>query len=271
MDYILYILIFCIGSLFGSFFSLAVYRIPIKQDITHTRSYCPNCNHKLNFIDMIPILSYLFLGGKCRYCKQKIRIRYLLLEIFSGVVFILFAFSIKLSLYTLKYETLVYFIFGILYIVTIFIIAGIDKENIKIQKSVLLFGFVCVGLYMVYLCIVDKNTIMYRYVIYLILSCLLLFVSIFYLRKKGQDNYTIDILILSMLMILFTYEVVFVYTVAITLLGIGIQLIIYNLGNKKRKVVRKVSIKSRKIAIGYLMCISNIIVLLLTNFNVFYG
>ena len=50
MDYILYLLIFCIGALFGSFFTLAVYRIPIGQDITHTRSYCPKCNHKLGFL-----------------------------------------------------------------------------------------------------------------------------------------------------------------------------------------------------------------------------
>ena len=127
MDYILYLLIFCIGTLFGSFFTLAVYRIPLRQDITHTRSYCPNCNHKLGFLDMIPILSYVCLGGKCRYCKQKIRIRYLLLEVLSGVVFVLFAFSMKLSLFTLNPSILVYFVFGILYIATLFIIAGIDK------------------------------------------------------------------------------------------------------------------------------------------------
>ena len=129
MDYLLYLLIFCIGTLFGSFFTLAVYRIPLRQDITHTRSYCPNCNHKLGFWDMIPILSYLFLGGKCRYCKQKIRIRYLLLEVFSGTVFVLFALSIKLSLYSWNQSTILYFIIGLLYIATMFIIAGIDKEN----------------------------------------------------------------------------------------------------------------------------------------------
>jgi len=53
MDIILYILLFCMGTVFGSFFTLAVSRIPIGQDITHERSYCPNCNHKLSFLDMI--------------------------------------------------------------------------------------------------------------------------------------------------------------------------------------------------------------------------
>ena len=122
MDYILYILIFCIGTLFGSFFTLATYRIPFRQDILHTRSYCPKCNHKLSFLDMIPILSYTFLGGKCRYCKETIRPRYILLEILSGLVFVFFAASIKLSLFNLNTQLIIYFIVGILYIATMFII-----------------------------------------------------------------------------------------------------------------------------------------------------
>ena len=86
---IYYLLIFAIGTLFGSFFTLAVYRIPLHQDITHKHSYCPNCKHKLSFFDMIPIMSYVFLGGKCRYCKQKIRPRYLILEVILLFVMIL--------------------------------------------------------------------------------------------------------------------------------------------------------------------------------------
>lgn len=81
---------FVIGTLFGSFFSLATYRIPRHQDIVIKRSYCPNCNHNLGFFDLIPILSYIFCGAKCRYCKKKISIRYLLLEVSNGIVFLIF-------------------------------------------------------------------------------------------------------------------------------------------------------------------------------------
>ena len=130
MNYLMYFLILCMGTVFGSFFTLAVHRIPLRQNITHKRSYCPNCNHKLAFLDMIPILSYLFLGGKCRYCKKEIKLRYILLELLSGVVFLLFAVSIKFSVFTLNQDILVYILFGILYISTLFIIAGIDRENI---------------------------------------------------------------------------------------------------------------------------------------------
>ena len=270
MDYILYLLIFCIGALFGSFFTLAVYRIPIGQDITHTRSYCPKCNHKLGFWDMIPIFSYVFLGGKCRYCKEKIRPRYLLLEVLSGLVFVLFALSIKFSIFFITPKTVIYLIVGALYLASLFIIAGIDKERIKIEKPVLLFGFICVAIYMIYLYIVEEDASIYRYVIYLMLSCLLLLFSIVYLRKKGEDSYPIDVLILSMLMVLYTYETVYIGTVIITLIAISIQLLITKLHNKKSKVVKKVKVENKKIPIGFYMCVANIVVLIATNFMVFY-
>ena len=99
MEIFFYIIIFMIGITFGSFYTLAVYRIPKGQDITHTHSYCPNCNHKLNIFDLIPIFSYIFLGGKCRYCKQKIRPRYLILEALSGLFFVAVAYLMGLSVY----------------------------------------------------------------------------------------------------------------------------------------------------------------------------
>lgn len=270
MNYILYILIFWIGTLFGSFFTLAVYRIPLRKDITHTRSFCPICNHKLNFFDMIPILSYIFLGGKCRYCKSKIRIRYVLFEILSGLVFVLFAASIKLNIFTLNQQILVYFITGILYIAAIFIIAGIDKERKSIEKPVMLFGFICVTLYMIYLYIVERDTSIYRYVIYLIIASILILFSIFYLRKKGQDSYTIDLLILSTLMIIYTYEVVCIYTIIITLLSIIIQLLIYNTNIKRTKNIIKVKKDTKNVPVGFFMCIANITMLIITNFIIFY-
>ena len=266
MDIILYILIFCIGTLFGSFFTLAVYRIPLRQDITHTRSYCPNCNHRLEFLDMIPILSYLFLKGKCRYCKQKIRIRYLLLELLSGIIFVLFAFSIKLSLFTIDRQTLIYFIIGILYITTLIIIAGIDKERKRIEKPVLLFGFICVTLYMIYLYIVENNASMHRYVIYLLFACILEFINIIYLRKKAKDNYTLDILLLSILMLLYTYETVYIYTVIITLFAVALHYLIQKIHKKANKIENV----EEEPPIGFYMCSANILMLIITNFIVFY-
>ncbi len=271
MDIILYILLFCIGTVFGSFFTLAVSRIPIGQDITHERSYCPNCNHKLNFLDMIPILSYIFLGGKCRYCKQKIRIRYLILEVFSGIVFVLFALSIKFSMYNLSVNNMTYLIFGLLYISTLFIIAGIDKEKIRIEKSVLLFGYILTTVYIIYLYIVEHDTSIYRYVIYLFAVLILMLIDIFYLRKKVKDNYPIEVLLLSILMIAFTYELQYAITVTMTLLTIAFVLIFSKIKNRKAKSIKTKKNKDIKLPIGFFMCVSNIIVLIITNAISFYA
>lgn len=81
---------FIIGSLFGSFFSLATYRIPRRLDIVATRSFCTTCKHRLGFFDLIPVLSYVFHLGKCKYCGEKISIRYFLLEVSNGIVFVIF-------------------------------------------------------------------------------------------------------------------------------------------------------------------------------------
>jgi len=103
-DVIIYLTVFITGVMFGSFFTLAIHRVPKKEDIWFKRSYCPKCNHRLGFWDLIPVLSYLFLMGKCRYCKEKIRIRYLLIELSSG--FILLSVSMLINLSEIIYKGL---------------------------------------------------------------------------------------------------------------------------------------------------------------------
>ncbi len=139
INLIIYFTIVLSGTVFGSFFTLAVHRIPRHEDITHVRSYCPKCNHKLHFWDLIPVWSYIFLGGKCRYCKEKIRPRYLILEICSGIIFLLLALAHGIN-YESTIEEWCFFGINILFIVSMFITAGIDKEHYKIIDGVMLYG-----------------------------------------------------------------------------------------------------------------------------------
>ncbi len=122
MNIFFYLLLFVIGTLFGSFYTLAVYRIPKRQDIVHTHSYCPNCNHKLGFLDLIPIISYLFLRGKCKYCKEKIRIRYLILEVLSGSLFVLIAYLFELKIETINITQIAEYSFMVLYVTFIILV-----------------------------------------------------------------------------------------------------------------------------------------------------
>ena len=262
-QYIFYLFIFIIGTVFGSFFTLAVYRIPLHQNITHERSYCPKCNHKLSFWDMIPILSYIFLSGKCRYCKEKIRIRYLLLEILTGTIFLLFAMSLNISFKTLEITKLAHLIFGFLYIAGIIIIAGIDKEKNAISKSVLIYEIVITCLYIVYLYTVEKTNI-YRYAIYLLILIIFITIENLYLKKRMKDNYTLQILELSMIMAIFTKELTYVATVILTLLIVAIEQIMKSLFASKE--LRKKESYYKKLPLGFYLICSNIINFIIINY-----
>lgn len=263
MELIIYITSFIIGTVFGSFFTLAVYRLPLKQDITHERSYCPNCNHKLGFWDMIPIFSYLFLKGKCKYCGQKIRPRYLILEIISGITFLLFTLSLNLNIFNLSIYKMVYLIFGILYIATLFIIAGIDKEKHLIQKSVLIFGLIVELIYIIYLYIFNFNV--YKYVIYLIFIILIAIFNILFLRKKGKENYTLSILLLCFYLLIASTEEIVIITIITTLLAIAIKQMFINKKDKKENIIKQ----NINIPIGYYLCVINIVLIIIKNFLIY--
>lgn len=195
MNIIIYIFMFATGVVLGSFYTLAVYRIPLKQDITHTRSYCPKCNHKLNFWDLIPVLSYIFLGGKCRYCKEKIRPRYIIIEVLSGLVFLAFGVCLNIDLLNIDYSKIATLIFGMMFFSSIFIGLAIFKEHKKIQTSVFNFGIIVEAIYMIYLYIL--NTSIYRYIIYI---SLLFLMTIINNSKKSINTAKLTAFIIFILM-----------------------------------------------------------------------
>ncbi|MCD6460615.1 prepilin peptidase [bacterium] len=105
----IYAEIFCIiflGLAIGSFLNVCIYRIPAEKSIVKPRSKCPNCDNLIAWYDNIPVLSYIFLGGKCRHCKQKISLIYPTIEIIYAVmichIYIHF-FNSELRLYYVAY------------------------------------------------------------------------------------------------------------------------------------------------------------------------
>ncbi|MBT4990052.1 MAG: prepilin peptidase [Rickettsiales bacterium] len=81
------LLTFIIGTIFGSFASLLSYRIPIGKDIFISRSSCTKCNNKLGFWQLFPLISYLWQKGKCKFCNEKISLRYPIIEFLCGMIF----------------------------------------------------------------------------------------------------------------------------------------------------------------------------------------
>ena len=106
MSLIFYLIIFIFGACIGSFLNCLIYRLDSKQSFLKGRSFCPHCKHQLGFFDLIPILSFIIVKGKCRYCQKKISWQYPLVEIFTGLIFLLLV-TCHLSLVTLIYYIVV--------------------------------------------------------------------------------------------------------------------------------------------------------------------
>jgi len=95
------IIIFLFGITVGSFLNVLIYRIPKKEEFVKTRSHCMSCGYQLQWYDLIPIFSWLSLGGKCRKCKSKISVQYPLIELLNGILWVLSFLFYDLSITTL--------------------------------------------------------------------------------------------------------------------------------------------------------------------------
>ena len=149
------------GSVFGSFINCMAWRIVNKESIVKGRSHCTTCGHVLGVLDLIPIFSYLFSKGKCRYCKESYSPRYMITEVILAVVFMLFAYRYDVSVETLRYMLLSCILLGLSLvdldsyeIPNRFIIAGIVlwavtipfmETSIKGQVTTGLLGGICLG------------------------------------------------------------------------------------------------------------------------------
>ncbi len=96
------ILIFVFGLLLGSFYNVVGYRIPNNLSIVRPHSFCPKCRHELKWYELIPVLSYIIQGGKCRKCKCHISFFYPFIELLTGILFaisyLVFGFSYEFAL-----------------------------------------------------------------------------------------------------------------------------------------------------------------------------
>ena len=105
------ILFFLFGITIGSFLNVLIYRIPKKEDFVKTRSHCMSCGYQLEWYDLVPLFSWIFLGGRCRKCRTRISIQYPLIELLNGILylvtFLLFDYSITTLLYCALISSLI--------------------------------------------------------------------------------------------------------------------------------------------------------------------
>jgi leader peptidase (prepilin peptidase)/N-methyltransferase len=97
------IIIFLFGIVIGSFLNVLIYRIPKGEDFVKIRSHCMNCGYELQWYDLIPIFSWIALGGKCRKCKTRLSVQYPAIEALNGALYVLTFVRYGLSITTLLY------------------------------------------------------------------------------------------------------------------------------------------------------------------------
>ena len=127
------ILIFILGLIVGSFSNVCIYRIPRNESIIYPASHCPKCRSNISPKDNIPLLSFILLKGRCRNCKSKISIQYPIVELLTGLTYL-----IIYLIYGLSIQTLIYIILSS----ALIIIAFIDLNEQIVPDVISLPGIV---------------------------------------------------------------------------------------------------------------------------------
>jgi len=127
------VLISILGLIVGSFSNVCIYRIPKNESIVYPASHCPKCRSIISPKDNIPLLSYILLKGRCRNCKSKISIQYPVVELLTGLTYL-----IIYVIYGLSIQTLIYIILSS----ALIIIAFIDLNEQIIPDVISLPGIV---------------------------------------------------------------------------------------------------------------------------------
>lgn len=94
-----------VGLVIGSFLNVVIYRVPLKLSVAKGHSFCPTCSHRLHAVDLVPVFSFVFLRGKCRYCGAPIGMRYPLVELANALCYWLVYVQ-----YGFQWVTLLYFV-----------------------------------------------------------------------------------------------------------------------------------------------------------------
>jgi leader peptidase (prepilin peptidase)/N-methyltransferase len=107
--------IFLLGLAFGSFLNVCVYRLPLNLSVVTPRSACPRCKRLIAFYDNLPVVSWLFLRGRCSHCKARISARYLFVELLTAALFLGCYAYFGLTLTTLKYCVFGFLLLGLIF------------------------------------------------------------------------------------------------------------------------------------------------------------
>ena len=212
-----YAVVFILGILFGSFANVCIYRLPQRLSIIFPRSHCPSCQEALRPWHNIPLLSYLLLGGQCSRCKTTISLRYPLIELSNGLLYIFVYHQYHLSMQTVVFALLA---------TALLIVSCIDIAHTIIPDAITLPGIVvgmCTSLWLTPVGI--RNAIL-GVVLGGGLFLLMAILSVMILKREGMGGG--DIKLIAMLGAFLGWHAVLVTIFLAAVLGacVGLSLIL---------------------------------------------
>ena len=193
------IMFFVLGTIIGSFLYVVATRLSVGESIVSPPSHCAKCNHRLSWYELIPIFSYLFLGGKCLKCHTKLPISYLLIELITGILY-----SVCYHVFGLNLDLVVALIFTS----SIITIIVSDIEYMIILDEVLLFSVTSI-------IIVNLFRIGVVETAYSILSAVGAFLTMYLLKLLGDKIFKKESLWGGDIKLLFLFGLVLSYPMSI--------------------------------------------------------
>ena len=176
-------LLFFLGTCIGSFINVLYWRLPRNESIVYTRSHCTNCNKIIPWYLNIPILSWLYLKGRCNKCNEKISFRYPLIELFSGILFVLSYFSYPSTFINIGTSKIFIITGGIILYSLLFTISIIDIKTLWIPSSLSKFGIITALFYTSIISVLTRSKIIFIH-IFSSLICLIFLIAISYLANR---------------------------------------------------------------------------------------
>jgi len=219
MDILIYTYILILGMFLGSFYNVLGIRIP-KKETLKGRSHCNNCDHQIGWIELMPVIGYIVIGGKCKQCKTHISIKYPLMELLTGVLF--------LVSYMILRDNVIEYILVVAFI-SLMTIVTVSDLYYKIVPDVVLMVFLPI---LITLRVLSDAIPWYEGILGGVIAFVFLYLIALYGKKRFKQDALGggDIKLYFLIGIVLGYQLIFLSLVFAGLLGI-----IYGLIDRKRE------------------------------------
>jgi len=215
--------LFIFGLIFGSFFNVIGYRLPLEQSIVYPPSHCPKCNKRLTVWELIPVVSYIIQLGKCRGCKQYISIKYPIFELLTGI---LFAFSYVV--FELSFDLVI----SLTFISALIIIMISDFNSMTIPDEIIIISSIAI---IIELIMVERFNVVLLSIGHGLLAVLfMLFIKMmgdFFFKKESLGGGDIKLMFLIGILLGVELSIFVVMLAAFIALPIAILVLIYKKTN----------------------------------------